>query len=756
MNKLYIVLGSDPLDQIDTPSMQPVGLSSISSQEPIDDTPPNPVVSKNVMNALNTNSDDNTYQEPQNVQSSVEKFKQLYPQGYQGPVTGDVTSDDIYPNKNKNVVAGYTSTPSWGSQPLWDIGVNYPLGIYYKNQAAITSMMLNAQKTPKPEKPEKLTPETIQDAAPNFQGAHADIFMNDLGGIQSDIKKNGGMPADVYYKDPYTTRYQNALTREKSRAYLSNTSYKNADDLLKSNADEDKYVPVEAFNAAKDIKNTSDYDFRKIIKDGQANGLTADQSIRQWYDERNQKIHQGVSLGHATANLQKGLTEDVNQAYDRLTPDEKKLTSPGDFYKSYLTKNVSDGRLNALATATAQDSPNDFYVAKPGETEQQAKDAAAKEGKTFTTYDLVNNAKAKLGITTIADLHQINEKQSTADALKTQKETQAVSDALFNKYKDAVTNPGNEVMLDADKNVRMVAGTQDVTFYRGDQIVSTYRKNDATGIMQQMNTLASNNRGLYGSSTEADIANHLNTKSGSLVMSKAAGVASNNPYTLPDDFETKVNAFTDPSTRLLYSTDNIGSIPLSKDLTLIKPVATGMVPLVTQGGLTDNKQIFHLQVKQGNNIVEGVMIPSSYKNTSGKNSIPVGDKNILALGANYKPNPDGNTYSVIGSDGKQLLDSSKNPISLPASYVQGIGEEGISKTIQAHKRITTQGTGVNSNTTNIGSKPINATTQDANDLAWHKYYSSFNGSAPPLNQSDFIKAYQGNVNGMKTWVDSQH
>lgn len=736
MNKLYIILSS--------------------ADDNGDDTPYNPIVSQNVMNSLNTNSDDTSYQAPQNVQSSVAQYKSLYPQGYKGPVVGDVTSEDIYPNKNKSVVAGYTSTPSWGSQPLWDIGVNYPLDIYYKNQAAITSMMLNAQKTPKAEKPEKLTPETVQDAAPNFQGAHSDIFINELGGIQSDIKKNGGMPADVYYKDPYTTRYQNALTREKSRAYLSNSSYKNADELLKSNAEEDKYVSQDAFNAAKQIKNSSDYDFRKVIKDGQVNGLTADQSIRQWYDERNKQIHQGVSLGHATSNLQKGLTEDVNQAYERLTPDEKKLTTPGDFYKSYLTKNVSDSRLNSLANAVAQDSPNDFYIAKPGETEQQAKDSAQKEGKNFTTYDLINNAKAKIGITSIADVHQINEKQSTADALKTQKETQAVADTLFNKYKDVVTNPGNEVMLDADKNIRMVSGSQDITFYKGDQIVSTFRRNDATGIMQQMNTLASNNRGLYGGTTEADIANHLNNKSGSLVMSKAAGVASNNPYTLPDDFETKINAFTDPSTRLSYSTDNIGTIPLAKDLTLIKPVGTGMVPLVTQGGLTDQRQVFHLQVKQGNNIVEGVMIPSSYKNTSGKNSIPVGDKNTLALGANYKPNPDGNTYSVIGSDGKQLLDSNKNPISLPVSYVQGIGEEGINKTIQAHKRITTQGTGTNVNTTNIGSKPINATESDANDIAWHKYYSSFNGSTPSLSQADFLKAYQNNINGMKTWVDSQH
>jgi hypothetical protein len=748
MKKIYIYLSSAADDFI-------AGSNTVYPSQgdaDTDNSSSNPIVNNTVLKAVSNPSGQIgiTQPAPSNLSSTVEKYKTLYPNAY-----GDVNHEDIYPGRDTPIV-GYTDTPSWGKQPLFDTAIEFPLGVYYKNQRAIQELMLAGMKTQKAT-PEKVTPYQGENAAPNAQGVVSDITTSRLENLQDKILKAGGRPGDIYTTEPYVSQYQRIISDDRALSSLTSNAYKSAEDFQKSQAAGDLFTSQKGHDHASAIHDVSDYDLRDVIRQDAALGnksVGPVQALRNYYDSHVGGMHTELSLGHATAEVDKNLQDDARSTFESTGLPEDQFSK---WYGTFLKKGVSDDRLKSLVSDVAKDHPNDFYISDPSKTPEQNKADATTAGKNWTTDELYNSIRNKRGITeTITPDREDKRSQNTV--IKEEKDTNAVVNWISDRYKDALKN-GSEI-LDPQKNIRLVSGANTVSIVKGDNIEATYKKDDWTGIAKGINAYASDNSAVYKNVSAADVNNTFETAAGKPVRDIMQGTASDNPYkTTPESLSIyNENGAVRPLRQRIIDG---GPIPIGNGSVIQNIIPTSYNPNIKEEG--DHFATFELQVKgKDGNVKNGVLIPSKFVPAGDEATLPVDDKNNFVIGR-YKPNKDGSEYTIITDNGEALQDKDKNPITVPGSYVRGIGRGAIQQSIQAHSSKSEPfNVGTNNNTNSIGNKPIVATPQSADDLIYSKAIrldpSLITNQVP--KEKILHNYYNGdtrNANGQTygQWLDSQ-
>ena len=683
MKKIVIILSSED----DTPYPFPAGGNG-------DD---NPYAQTNTANEQDNQVVDET--------TSV-KYNSLFPQGF--VPAGDVDKNDLYPDGDKSVVAGQVSTPSWGSQPLWDIGVRFPIGIFYKRQRAIQEMMLAQAKQPAAKSPEKVAPEKISSAAPNFQKVNADMFIANSSENYSNAEKEFGSPAAVYSNSKYLNRHNKNLSDEATLARKSTSAYEEASKSLDESADGKFFLPEESYAAASRIKNYTGYQLiDDAINSTPSRGKDNKENVdfySHWYDENISKMRKGSTLSSASVRLMNDLDPTSKQTFEALTPDEKKTfnNSYALFYKTQKHESVSDARVAELAAQVAQEQGNYFYVTDPSKTDAENKAEFIKSGKIWTDQDLSKMVKNKLGIKDETNPVAVYIKPGTTVNVSTaeKKNSNAIVNSLRGLYQDALETPGKEISL--SDGYTMAAGTSDVVFYKGEKEVGRYRNDDWQNIFKDMNEYGSKNNSLYGNVLSSDVRYLFESKEGENSRNQFELVGKDK-YKETDQTIAEAEKRSIPN-RISYNAERSGGLPIGGGARIIGSVITGV---------KDERTEFKVKIKNSDNsTIEGVIVPKTFVKTSDEKWMPYKEKEVnggsdMFMQGKYVPTKDGLSYNIQFPNGDFMtMGEGGDYVELPQSSVIKSTNPGFENIKKAH---TTKGNlllGTEVKNTSVGAKPI--------------------------------------------------
>ena len=652
--------------------------------------------------------EDNTGKEDNEVvdETTSVKYNSLFPQGF--VPAGDVDKNDLYPDGDKSVVAGQVSTPSWGSQPLWDIGVRFPIGIFYKRQRAIQEMMLAQAKQPAAKSPEKVEAEKVSAAAPNVMKTNADMFMSRTAKIFEDAEKEYGSPSYAFKSSKYLNRYNKAKADENALAAQSVSAHAEATKNLEESADGKFFLPEEAYAAASKIKNNTNYQFQdELLNSTPSKGKDGDENYNymvKWYDDNIAKMRKGSTLSSASVRLMNDLDPESRQTFEALTPDEKKKfnNSYALFYKTQKHENVSDARVAELAAQVAQEQGNDFYVTDPNKTDAENKAEFIKSGKIWTDQDLAKMVKNKLGIKDETSPVVVYTKPGTTVNVSTaeKKNSNAIVNSLRGLYQDALETPGKEISL--SDGYTMAAGTSDVVFYKGEKEVGRYRNDDWQNIFKDMNEYGSKNNSLYGNVLSSDVRYLFESKEGENSRNQFELVGKDK-YKETDQTIAEAEKRSIPN-RISYNAERSGGLPIGGGAKIVGSVITGV---------KDERTEFKVKIKNSDNTtMEGVIVPKTFVKTSDEKWMPYKDKEVnggsdMVMQGKYVPTKDGLSYNIQFPNGDFMtMGEDGDYVELPQSSVIKSTNPGFENIKKAHSTKGNLLLGTEVKNTSVGAKPI--------------------------------------------------
>lgn len=610
-------------------------------------------------------------------------------QGY-----GDINNQDIFPSEK--TLAGYVQTPSWGTAPLIDTSVRFPLSIYYKNKRAIQELMLaNARK---PEKqPGSLQPVKVSKTAPNIASINASLLDRDIANVTSQAEKTYGDVSRTLSDARFLNMYSSAINRENARANASDAAYTQAQRIIDEVSKGQAFYPQETVDAAREVLSYTDRDFQTYLSSKDALQKGEHQAIIDFYDDKTSKFKKGLLLSSAAERVIKNLEPDAITEFQTLTPEEKARFNNdfAIFFKTYLRKNVPPERINELSEAVASESPSEIYNPKTGEK---------RSGQQWTVDELSNFVKKTRGITETTQPVPVYTKPTTSVrvGLGEEKSSNAVATDVNDIYRGLIKSPNEKFRL-SDK-AYAISGGSFINVISEGKVVSTRRKDDWEGIAKDI--IEYRDPSAFSNVSISEAKDFLSRPSGASWRDELKSLSSQS-YKETDEAISKVKEYKNPSTKINWSVERGGVIPISDELFIHGAVSLGQSP--------NDRTRESFKVKIGKDIknvaFEGVIVPKKYVSSTDSKFFPnrelvaVSNEDQVLLGS-YVPDGKGN-YNVAFPDGSIMkVGESNSPITLTSSYIESVTNPSFERLIGASSSKAQLTTGTPEKGRGIGNKPV--------------------------------------------------
>ncbi len=651
-----------------------------------------------------------------------------------GFAAGDINNQDIFPNSNKSVVAGSMSTPSFGSAPLIDIGVNFPLGIYFKKKRAIQEQML-ALAAAKPKEIGKIPLTPLAEPAPNVATVNAEIFDEETSGLYNEAARIYGDPSKVYSDPRLFNKLQKSINQDKAMATLTKETWSIAQKIRESVSKGEGYFPESSVKAANEVLDFTGDDFRYMFMAKENKGKSKQEILANWYDKKNSEFKKGMALTTAADKIIKVLESDARQEIQGLSPTEQAAIGKdfGTYFKTYLSEKANPERIKALAEQVAEESPSEFG-----------------DDKSWRVEDLSNFVINTRGITEKSNPQQKFVPHVTNVNVAAQaKNMNAAPTDIEQLYNKVVSDKGNQVSL--SDNSYMIAGDNFVSFYRDGKPFDKVRIDDWQNMAY--NILELRDKAAYQGVSISDVKDMLSSQEGQMWRDKLSGIGSGK-YTGTTTVE-QAKKLKDPVDKIKWNVSQQGSIPISKDMYLSGAnKVSGNGFNVTVGRFANNSKM------------SGVILPKDVivgTNNSAfgfatKDLIPVSDETVFALGS-YIPTKDGTGYNIAKSDGAIVkMGTTSQPLFLTKEFVESSTNPGFDEVLKADQRTSSGMTvGVRNKQTGIGTKPIYVQTvapydekkkayatpeARTNAMSVYIYNKVKSAQQPTLSAEEIIKLYK--------------
>lgn len=574
---------------------------------------------------------------------------------------GDVSVNDVYPSANKPLVVGYTQTKSWGSQPLIDYSVLFPI-TDFKDRAAMFNNQMEMKKAQaiaaaKPK--EKVSPIKIDsiEYAPNATGYYEKKKAEQLLAIYKHGAENGMTPDQVEGTPEYAAAFSAIKGEYTSRSQVSKDSYNKAGEIIDKKKNDPNYViPEKTMFVSNMIRNSSPEEMAKIL----------DENPNFYSDGM-----KGMQTFNSIENMTKGYLAEFEAHINKIEKLQGKTLEHGSTaYLSEYEKFFSPERVSAFTKSIAKQFQNDIYIPSENENEEQSKERYAKSGKFYhinEIQDYISNVlphEKKEDMTIVQDRTSRTNVNVVNNNEQDRGKVNSALDIIMNSY---------DVL--AQKGTVKVGKT---TYTAGDSYVTVKEENGDTRIVPKSDThtllldfATAENKGgssRLGNTSVSDIA-HIFNENPSVVTSADAKYnwsgKQNSPLT------------TDPNK------------PIQSISEIIKK--SGEIPVDNQTsirGITPYKNnSFSLNIVSGeNNVSSAVLIPASYVSTLGAgtvlnktdNLIQSAGGSIVIKSARYEPIKNDNglikSYKIMQNDGKGYITigGAKKALEIPASFITDI------------------------------------------------------------------------------------
>ena len=670
------------------------------------------IKNSNTRNFIGNLRGDNTY--------SLKKQLSAAPAGgiFQN-AAGDVDNKDIFPS-DTNAIAGQGSTPFWGSYALYDTGVKFPFGIYYKDRKALQDVALAAMKA-KTVDPKPFDMPAVE-GAPTLEAAVNDNAVDQVHGLWSLAQQRGLTSLEQIKGDAELwPMYQRIVNNQKGDADITKQAEAAMLELEKEQTNPNATITPEDLQ----IRNM----YRSINKDRAAYLLygKGQPSNPEEKPIGIRGIQQMGASAHAITTMSKMASpyldkvEDGVKTYFSTAKQEDGTPMPASKYAEFYANNVfsSKGTDANGRPVVGMDAIHKRAEDIAGDIEKEHPDIVGDKGQYYTSAriaDMLTHLwRGKLqGMGITIDKRDMASKEAAIRNPDPQLINQVASDLT----------QGKPYYANADNYI--TPGTNGFTVHRKGAEDRFISPDDTGDVYRSIVSIAKEKSGAL---TQSDAQNLLAFSSDPSLEKNLSNILSTSkPLTQQN---IKDYSLYEPVKLADKTIDIAGSIPYSN--TSITKVTPGV----------DGSFSFSVNDNENGNIVPKtgtVIIPKDFMdartNSSGRFGKLLGANPSIAVAladgsrlmqGKYSPVKDDSgkivSYNIVNQDGTPIRDSGSNyELNVPANYVTPIltGHFGrISKTINSPLSNGNSGKRNESNS-GVGHQPIgswNANTKLITDRA---------------------------------------